>query len=310
MPKSEPPRPLNGPPDTDLAGLVAELLVEVDAELDSDRYAFYRPAGPKVRAYQAASLRHCCELLAEIEAARIAGLELTMRALGRSHIEAFFVGLYLHLGGKEALDAMAGGYLANQRAQYNDLVRYNDRLRTQIRSARRRNKQIRRINAGLKIRYGDDAEQHLIPFVAEPDRPLVTVLPVLETDPGDAVEQSLPLTEIMTRTERLLAEREGGDPSLAVIYALGFRGFSSVGTHTTLIMLEHYLPHNPLRAFIRSRRPMVPTMASSTVGHTSLHMTAALIRIAFELQGRPAPAAQRLLDLYEAAPSTSDAALE
>lgn len=53
--------------------------------------------------YDGAALRNCCRLLYEIEVAAAAGLELSVRMLGRAHMEAWLVALYIHFGGYEAL---------------------------------------------------------------------------------------------------------------------------------------------------------------------------------------------------------------
>jgi hypothetical protein len=53
--------------------------------------------------YDGAALRHCCNLLYETEVAADADLELSVRMLGRAHLEAWFVALYIHFAGYEAL---------------------------------------------------------------------------------------------------------------------------------------------------------------------------------------------------------------
>jgi hypothetical protein len=93
------------PTSEQVAQGVIDLLGEVDEAFNSDRWAILdsRRQHATWLLYDGAALRHCCRLLYEIEVAATAGLELSVRMLGRAHMEAWLVALYIHFGGYEAL---------------------------------------------------------------------------------------------------------------------------------------------------------------------------------------------------------------
>ena len=96
-----PPAP---PTSEQVARGVIDLLREVDEAFDSDKWAILDCGREHVTwlLYDGAALRHCCRLLYEIEVAAAACLELSVRLLGRAHLEAWLVALYVHFGGYEA----------------------------------------------------------------------------------------------------------------------------------------------------------------------------------------------------------------
>jgi hypothetical protein len=92
------------PSSAQVAQGAIDLLGEVDEAFSSDRWAILDSGRQHSTwlLYDGAALRHCCRLLYEIEVAAAAGLELPVRMLGRAHMEAWLVGLYIHFGGHEA----------------------------------------------------------------------------------------------------------------------------------------------------------------------------------------------------------------
>jgi hypothetical protein len=78
-----PPAP---PSSAQVAQGVIDLLGEVDEAFSSDRWAIFDSGRQHATwlLYDGAALRHCCRLLYEIEVAA-AGLELSVRMLGRAH---------------------------------------------------------------------------------------------------------------------------------------------------------------------------------------------------------------------------------
>ncbi|HEX9539819.1 MAG TPA: hypothetical protein VGA04_16805 [Streptosporangiaceae bacterium] len=65
------------------------LLAEVDAALNGSAFAILnnQTRGTLHRYYDAAALRHCCQLLKDIELSTEAGQEMTVRILARAFIE-------------------------------------------------------------------------------------------------------------------------------------------------------------------------------------------------------------------------------
>jgi hypothetical protein len=78
-----PPAP---PTPAQVAQGVIDLLGEVDEAFSSDRWAILGTHRQHATwlLYDGAALRHCCRLLYEIEVAAAAGLELSVRMLGRA----------------------------------------------------------------------------------------------------------------------------------------------------------------------------------------------------------------------------------
>jgi hypothetical protein len=85
------------PSSAQVAQGVIDLLGEVDEAFSSDRWAILDSGRQHSTwlLYDGAALRHCCRLLCEIEVAAAAGLELSVRMLGRAHMEAWLVALYM-----------------------------------------------------------------------------------------------------------------------------------------------------------------------------------------------------------------------
>lgn len=82
------------PSSAQVAQGVIDLLGEVDEAFSSDRWAILTGREHATwLLYDGAALRHCCRLLYEIEVAAAAGLELSVRMLGRAHMEAWLVAL-------------------------------------------------------------------------------------------------------------------------------------------------------------------------------------------------------------------------
>lgn len=99
-------KPVNTLNSEDLIQLGSELIIEINRELKSDRWAItnHGSENQKYLTYNAASLRQCVRLLEELMFAAQNSQEMTLRIVGRAHIESFIYGLYLHHGGYPALE--------------------------------------------------------------------------------------------------------------------------------------------------------------------------------------------------------------
>lgn len=99
------------------------------------------------RLYDAAALRHCAALLAEIETAARAGLELGVRVLFRTHLEAFLLALYVHFGGPSALERVAQDTRSALEHNDRDFREFNERLTSERERATGARERIRQTNA-------------------------------------------------------------------------------------------------------------------------------------------------------------------
>jgi hypothetical protein len=102
---------LKCPPEDELPRLAQALLAEIAAVLATDRWVLLRTASTTNRKiHSAATLRHVCTLLEDIADVVEKGREAALRVLGRAHLEAWLIGMYIAFGGDEAVVEMASGY--------------------------------------------------------------------------------------------------------------------------------------------------------------------------------------------------------
>jgi prefoldin subunit 5 len=207
------PKP-TAPTSDELAAAAKRLLDEADAALSGSHFAIinHRTPGTLHRYYDAAALRHCCQLLAEIENASAAGQELTVRVLGRAFIEAWLTALYIHFGGDEALERVAQDTLHQVKLSDNDLKDFDQRLQRDKGKATARAAKIRHDNAGITRRNAANPAQLATPLRAGPYIPRLTPTGIdiskrITEDFNGITSRSLPLTEITDRLTQLGPEK-------------------------------------------------------------------------------------------------------
>lgn len=162
-----PPAP---PTSEQVARGVIDLLREVDEAFDSDKWAILDCGREHVTwlLYDGAALRHCCRLLYEIEVAAAACLELSVRLLGRAHLEAWLVALYVHFGGYEALCKVAQD--ARHRLEGIDLEakQFDEWLAAEKRAAHKSGKKVAKTNRGIAQRNESNPDAPAKPLLDEP----------------------------------------------------------------------------------------------------------------------------------------------
>jgi hypothetical protein len=99
--------------------------------------------------YDGAALRHCCRLLYEIEVAAAAGLELSVRMLGRAHMEAWLVALYLHFGGYQALLKVAQDARHSLEGIELEARQFDEWLAAEKTAARKSGRKVAATNGGI-----------------------------------------------------------------------------------------------------------------------------------------------------------------
>jgi hypothetical protein len=135
----------------DLAVWIDRLTAEVDSVLSTDRWAILDSGSEHATwlLYDAASLRHCCQLLCEIEVAAESGQELTVRILGRTHLEAWLMALYLHFGGYPALTRIAQDTRYQLEMINQDAQQFDTWLATEKKSTKKRTRKVEEANKGI-----------------------------------------------------------------------------------------------------------------------------------------------------------------
>lgn len=140
-------RKLSGPPADERPVLAAALVEEVNMLLSSPRWRLLRQSSTvRHHAHAAAALRHVAALLMDVVDAAERGREAALRVLGRAHLEAWLVGMYVMAFGDEALADIEVGYIKAISTQHNRLADYDEQLRRGIKKAKAQNKRIRAAN--------------------------------------------------------------------------------------------------------------------------------------------------------------------
>jgi hypothetical protein len=293
------------PAPEDLSEGIVRLLEEVDATLASDRWAIINKGTDHVTwlVYDAAALRHCCQLLHEIEVAAQTNQEWAARLLGRAHLEAWLVGLYLHYGGFDALVRVAQDTRHGLEAMNHDAEAFDKWLTGEKKSARKNIRKVEAANNGIQ-RWNE--VNPTSPPKALLDTPYVLRLQPADIDLsrhiaafGDHEAQPLPVSDIVNLLTDLGPERGFALESFRPIYLI-YRVLSSIGTHANLNVLEPYIARGN---FTRTTRAPAGGSAIDTIRITALHGTAFLAGAVLGDQGCPTPAANAIRAWLEPDPS-------
>lgn len=230
------------PAPDEIAGLVKDLTGEIRGVLDG--WVIWPGVSGMVKAYAGAALWHCCVLLERMEEAHARGDELVGRILSRALVESWFVGLYLHYGKAEALDAVAAGYRDGLIKQHQAIAEHDDRIRRRRREATKRNKAIARENANFVA--WNTAHPDLPPKRLYEPAPVPTEQ-TIDFDSKPAIArlahidpQRLPVSTIVARLAGYTKGTED-ETTFSVAYDLTYRGLSGLGAHPTLWVLNSYL---------------------------------------------------------------------
>lgn len=297
-----PPAP---PTSEQVARGVIDLLREVDEAFDSDKWAILDCGREHVTwlLYDGAALRHCCRLLYEIEVAAAACLELSVRLLGRAHLEAWLVALYVHFGGYEALCKVAQD--ARHRLEGIDLEakQFDEWLAAEKRAAHKSGKKVAKTNRGIAQRNESNPDAPAKPLL---DEPYVPRLSPAGLDLSNLVEgfglheaQGLSVSEIVDTLTKWGPEKGFSRESFRPIYLI-YRTMSAIGTHTNMHILDAYFVPG---GFVRIDPMPNNGSASDSVRVTSLYGTAFLAGRVLGECGIATPAADEICDWLKPDPS-------
>jgi len=162
-----PPAP---PSSAQVAQGVIDLLGEADEAFNSDRWAILdsRRQHATWLLYDGAALRHRGRLLYEIEVAAAACLELSVRMLGRAHMEAWLIGLYIHFGGYDALLKVAQDARHSLEGIELEARQFYEWLAAEKTAARKSGKKVAKTNSGIAQWNEKNPDAPPKPLLAEP----------------------------------------------------------------------------------------------------------------------------------------------
>ena len=313
--KAEPEYDESGPGDVlpsptpeELSDGIVRLLAEVDEAFESDRWAILDRGTEHVRwlMYDGAVLRHCCRLLYEMEVAAAANLELAVRLLARAHLEAWFVGLYIHYGGIEAVERVAQDTRYSLEGTQNDASQFDQWLAAEQKSARKRVKKVERANKGIEQWNEAHPDAPAKPLLDQPYVPQLQPTGLDLSDRiaafGDYEARPLPVSEIVDALSKLAPEKGFGLESFRPLYVI-YRVLSSIGTHASLNILEAYLVPGKPGGFIRIASLPINGSMIDNARITALHATAFLARAVLGEQGSSTPVADEIADWLRPDPS-------
>lgn len=188
-----------------------ELVKNVRSLLDSDPCALFPRGRDELRQQLVlGAVAHCCVLLERIDRERRDGDDLVGRTVARAHLESWLHGMYLHLGGLNALYTVAGAFRGSLERHQNALQRLDDEATT------------------------------------EADKLAVDFSPLL-VQFDDVKACRLDIEELARRVHALMRKEESevdddvSRPRATVVYDLVYRALSTLGAHPNYWVLEKYI---------------------------------------------------------------------
>lgn len=258
---------------------VDRLIEEVDGLLRTDAWVLMQNESGYVHALCGAALWHTCVLLKDLDTLAATRREMALRIVSRAHLEAWLTGLYLHYGESEALDKLEADFKYTLEAQQHEADAYDRELAAEIKRAERKNRKIRRDNDGIRLwneSHPDGPPKPTLDEIKIPTRPAIKLdlHEAIERGPH-IVAKSLSVQEMTHALTRLAEDKAPGDEHFGVIYTIGYRGASTIGTHLNVNLLGSYLRGEDRNFFRIAKRVGTPTYAS-TSSYSALPATALL----------------------------------
>lgn len=291
-----------------LSSATSWIEAEVDVILSSDHWAIINNGSDstKHRLYDAAALRHTCDVLESIKRNAEAGDELAVRTLGRAHVEAWLTAVYLHFGGHDALQRVAADTLNETQVTDDAIKRYDAELATRKKKANKSLKAVQAANKGIKLWNAQhpDLQKPLLPEAHVPKQPKAEIDLSTRIAVFTGIEaQNLPLSVIADKLTVLGPEKGFADESFGQVY-LYYRLMSGASVHPTLHLYDSYFEH-PRGYFVHtSQRPTGHSVILATWS-TALYATALLVGWVLRDTDHPTPVADFLRSQLETEPATT-----
>jgi len=256
------------------------LLAEADVGLTASHWAIINNGSDRARhrLYDAAALRHACDLLSSIALAAEAGDELAVRILGRAHVEAWLTATYLHFGGPDALMKIAQDTLRDTKVTDEEIKGFDQKLARAKSEAQQRVTVAEANNEGI-ARWNEqhpDNPRPLRSLPRVPKQPAAGVdLSTRIADFGGIDARKLPLNAIAGLLTKLGPSEGFANEDFAQVY-LYYRLMSGASAHPTLHLYDSYF-QPPGGYFVHtSPRPvgdsLIITTWSNALYSTALHV--------------------------------------
>lgn len=283
---------------------IAEVVAEVHVAIEDDRFAVLRRDRLIAEVHAAAALAHCCHLAEHLVRSHRDGEEMVARLVARAMFESWVIGLYIHHGGVDAIEALWDDYHHELKTQVEHAQRHDDTLTRRRRKIRKKNEKIDARNEGVRDwneRNPHNEPKPLLP--TEPEPPGVVLdysdwekrLETFESRPP----QALPLMTIIDKL-RTLTRAAGDEETFEAAYVMMFRGLSTVGAHTNIPVLQYYVDDRSGQAtFVRARPAAVPPSSLEEPNlQTALLLVSHLSDKVLSRRGCPHPAADRIYEHF------------
>ncbi|MEW2161358.1 hypothetical protein AB0950_40255 [Streptomyces sp. NPDC007189] len=283
----------------DVSALIPLLLAEVEGAFDSSRWALVNSGTERVkwRVYAGAALSHCCRLLAEMETAGRAHQEMAVRLLGRAHLEAWVVCLYIQFGEYPALERLGQAELRHLYGLQQEADTIDAMLAADRKEARRRRKKAEKANAGIARWNAANPTEvaklfHELPHVPRL-KPIGIDLNETIAGFGPLTAQELTVSEMVDTLTKWGPTRGFATESFRTLYFY-YRLLSGLGTHATMTVLDQYVPIRPSDSFVRVRAAPSLGAAADQLRCTALYATAYAAGYVLSTQGCDTPVADRI----------------
>lgn len=244
----------------------SRLIADISQRLDSDEWVVINnsSASSIEKVYVAAALRHCASLLEEVISAFNNSAEMTLRILGRSHIEAFLYGAYIHFGGIAAIRMIRMSEDTSQKTMHDELVEWDKFLSRTIKKNTKRGKKVGEVRAQIEIHRPGGLTAKEREQLAEPHVPRPTYRKEAIAHLGRGLETEETVEFGVFHAVSWLSEQgpilgfatERFDP----LYHL-YRAYSSIGPHPNLSVYESYVLRDQKKTFIRTTAKPLKSIA-------------------------------------------------
>jgi hypothetical protein len=294
------------PSAAEVAEGVVGLLAEVDTALSSSRWAFLNTGSDNVkyRLYEAAALRHCCLLLEQIAGAVAADLDLSVRILGRVHLEAWLYAMYLHFGKHDALTRMAQDTVRSLELSDQANKRFDAQLAKEKKKAKKSLSKVLKVNTGISRWNAEHPDLPPKPLLEEPHvpklRPTGIDLSDRIADFNGLNGQALPVSEVVEALTKLGAQQGFARETFMPLYLI-YRVVSATSVHPTLNVLDSYFTRPGSFVHVAHEPLHESTMLSTLI--TALYSTAYLAGWVLGDAAWPAPVAYQIRTRFEPDPS-------
>jgi hypothetical protein len=233
------------------------LIEDIEGQLASDKCKILRNGTDDSihRLYTCLSLAHCTRVLRELGVAVDRSQEISLRALSRVHTEAFLIGAYLRFGGIDSVMRIYEAAKSDDVKLRNVLKQWNTELGAKIKRANRSRRAISMMRNNLEVAraLGRRSVRGKVPN--EPSLPrrnfAHNAIQHLESTNKDLDDRSS--TEFSVKQVVDWLAKEGPVQGFATqdfepIYHC-YRLMSSIGIHTTMNVLEHYMDKTSSSSF-------------------------------------------------------------